>query len=276
MLNFKNGLARMGSMQPGGAMRMMLCSSSVIRFFASQNKSDSDGGNSTQKDTQYMINTKAKRYVDPPIKKEEPYIHKVNYNFEEHTKYTKTLQEELAKKSKEESDISQGLIRKIPRRHRRIYDRPKYDLDITNYEAWRCFDRPMLKNGDHSLPIVCKVIVAPKILRKVFGEGILPTRNLAATREYDFEDVNFDSFLLYDYRATTDYWGKNKEGYDYENQESIDPRRRKVKWPTNEEFWNSTENHMFRLNCTPYADFRKFRKWFMSQVNLILSKNSKG
>ena len=34
--------------------------------------------------------------------------------------------------------------------------------------------------------------------------------------EYGFEDSNFDAFLLYDFRETTDYWGPNKENYDYE------------------------------------------------------------
>jgi len=37
-----------------------------------------------------------------------------------------------------------------------------------------------------------------------------------ATSEYNFEDNNLDMFILYDYAATTAYWGPNKENYDYE------------------------------------------------------------
>ena len=52
----------------------------------------------------------------------------------------------------------------------------------------------------------------------------------------------------------------------FKNQDNIPPRKRKQRWPSVEEFWNKTEPVEFRVNCTPYADFRKFKKWFLDQV----------
>ena len=84
----------------------------------------------------------------------------------------------------------------------------------------------------HGSKVVCKIPLSPKLLKhvyiliilnviiklfkKAFGEGQLVQWNdNVATREYSFEDNNLDLFLLYDYKATTDYHGENLLDYDY-------------------------------------------------------------
>lgn len=57
-----------------------------------------------------------------------------NINREEHASYLKKV--EKAEKSIEAAK----QINLIPRRKRRVYDRPKHDLDTTNYVAWRLYD----------------------------------------------------------------------------------------------------------------------------------------
>ena len=36
--------------------------------------------------------------------------------------------------------------------------------------------------------------------------------------------------------------------------------------PTSEEFWESNEPYNFRVNCSDYSEYRKFRTWFYKQV----------
>ena len=55
----------------------------------------------------------------------EPYIHKTNYNFEQYPQYKKKVTEALEQRS------ILGELRRskiIPRRQRRIYDRPRHDI----------------------------------------------------------------------------------------------------------------------------------------------------
>lgn len=85
------------------------------------------------------------------------------------------------------------------------------------------------------------------------------TRTNSSTREYDFEDINLDLFLIYDHRQTQAYWGPNKEGYDYKNQQNIVPRKRIKPHLTEEQFWESEERQELRIECTRYADWRKFK-----------------
>lgn len=105
----------------------------------------------------------------------------------------------------------------LPRRQRRIFDRPKYDLDITNYHAWRVYDRKLMKEKTHDLVLSCKIKAAPKDVQKVFGIGATAYRNDGkATYEYDFEDNDFSIFLVYDYKATTQFWGENLKDFNYD------------------------------------------------------------
>ena len=51
----------------------------------------------------------------------------------------------------------------------------------------------------------------------------------------------------------------------------IRPMYRKKVYPTEIDFWNSEEIHEFRVNCTEYADFRKFRAWFENEVCFFIN-----
>lgn len=73
-----------------------------------------------------------------------------------------------------------------------------------------------------------------------------------ATREYDFEDNDLSRYLVYDYPL---------QG----------PRKAHIPKPLpEEEFWNSDEKHIFRVECNRYADFRKFKKWIYEEVLIII------
>lgn len=97
-------------------------------------------------------------------------------------------------------------------------------------------------------------------MKHVFGWGIPSYRNgNRSTYQYDFEDTDLSLFLVYDFKATTNYWGNNKPNFDYQNQALTNPRNRINKYPTVEEFWNSEELHQFRINSSRYADIHKFK-----------------
>ena len=87
------------------------------------------------------------------------------------------------------------------------------------------------------------------------------------TREWDFTDCNLDKFLIYDWKLTQEFGGQPLPGYDYENQNHLRPRQRKRVFPTEKEFWDFDERVEFYVNCTEYAEFRKFKYWFYREVN---------
>jgi hypothetical protein len=212
--------------------------------------------------------------IDLP-EKQPTYEHKVNYNFEQYRKYARDYKKALEIKQKaEDIELKIKTRELIPRRKRRIYNAPKYDTNIENYDAWRVYDRELSRASEFSLPVACKVALAPKFVRLAFGEGSVPMGSHRATSEYNFEDQNLDLFILYDYAATTAYWGPNKENYDYENQEHLHPRLRIKKYPTTEEFWASEEEFNFRIVCSDYAEFRKFKKWVIAKVESVKGKES--
>jgi hypothetical protein len=199
------------------------------------------------------------------------YKHEVNYNMEQNKKYTRNLNAALQRKAEKdavEAKIKSGELKIIERRRRKVYDKPKHDLSIENYHVYRKWENTLPKFDDHCVPVVCKVMISPAKLMKVFGVPNVGWDKFqrSATMEYNFEDSNWDTFLLYDYRETTDFWGPNKPNYDYENQSHIQPRKRRTKYPTREEFWASNDTYAFRINCTEYADFRKFRKWILQHM----------
>lgn len=53
------------------------------------------------------------------------------------------------------------------------------------------------------------------------------TRTKSATKEYDFEDMHMDLFMVYDYRQTQVYWGKNSGISSTSNKLSTIGRKRK-------------------------------------------------
>jgi len=225
-------------------------------------------------DNNKPINPFPVKSIDLP-EKQPTYEHKVNYNFEQYRKYGRDYKKALEIKQKAE-DIELKIKSRelIPRRKRRTYSTPKHDTNIENYGAWRVFDRELTRAHEFALPVVCKIPLAPKFVRMAFGEGNASVGSKRATREYNFEDNNLDLFILYDFSATTDYWGPNRADYDYENQEHLHPRLRIKKYPTKEEFWNSEEEFVFRLNCTEYAEFRKFKKWIIEKVDKVKNGGS--
>lgn len=117
--------------------------------------------------------------------KQERYEHPYNYNFEVYLKYTKLVREQKVKQAPK------------PVSKTRKYDKPKFDLSLTDYYVWPSFYDPFLKMNDHTERIVCKLIVSPKALVHTFGYGVKANRNTGATREFDFEDSNLDKFLVY-------------------------------------------------------------------------------
>jgi hypothetical protein len=98
------------------------------------------------------------------------YKYPYNINQEEHANYLKRV----GKAEKEILEIQQN--NSVPRRKRRIYDRPKHDLDITNYTAWRLYDpeEMMYKFWGHGAPVVAKLQLQPKWVIHAFGMGLLP------------------------------------------------------------------------------------------------------
>jgi hypothetical protein len=127
----------------------------------------------------------------------------------------------------------------------------------------------MMKVGPLSYKVICKIEVAPALVEKAFGEGFNSTRNgRYATKEWDFTDSNLDQYLVYDYKATTRYWGPNLDPLEYERLRAIKQKRYwKEPRPTFTEFWAETEKtHTFFVNATDYAEFRKFKIWFMKRI----------
>lgn len=125
----------------------------------------------------------------------------------------------------------------------------------------------MPKPAPHALKVVTKIRVSPKALIKTFGEGTRAYRHGdMGTREWDFTDCNLDKFLIYDWKLTQEFGGQPLPGYDYENQNHLRPRQRKRVFPTEKEFWDFDERVEFYVNCTEYAEFRKFKYWFYREV----------
>jgi hypothetical protein len=151
-----------------------------------------------------------------PLKIEEysTYTRHQNYNLEEQQKYSAKL---VA--ATEQRNLIQELEQKtiLPRRRRRIYDRPRYDLDISNYDCFRNIEDLVLKWSPHMFAVCCKVLAPPALVEKAFGRGLTAFRNgHYSTKEWDFTDSNFDQFLVYDYKGTSEFWGPNKTPQEYE------------------------------------------------------------
>jgi hypothetical protein len=59
--------------------------------------------------------------------KQPSYEHRQNYNFEQYLNYTKVLREMTKPKPP---------MRAVKRRARRKYDRPRFNLDLSEYFVW--------------------------------------------------------------------------------------------------------------------------------------------
>jgi hypothetical protein len=88
---------------------------------------------------------------------------------------------------------------KRDRRARRQVIRTRTSRDLTNYDAWPCTDRTLMKSAGKQ-PCIRKIKLAPAILVKAFGQPHRSRTAYDGTGEYDFEDNNLDIFNIHDYR----------------------------------------------------------------------------
>lgn len=164
---------------------------------------------------------------------------------------------------------------KKDKRTRRPIIRMRTSRDISKYEAWRCFDRQLMKTG-FKHPCIRKVQLIPADLIKAFGQPTPTETGFHTTGEYNFEDSNLDCFSICDYKKTDFYYGiERPEGDAYYNSKknlAKPPHKRQKRWPTIEQFWTSTEPQEFRLFCQDQADFRKFRVWLRKQLAEVAEK----
>ena len=58
-----------------------------------------------------------------------------------------------------------------------------------------------------------------------------------------------------------------------QDQAQVNPKKRKIKRPTFEEFWNSEEPFPFRISCERYGDFRKLKEWILAEVEKLKQTN---
>jgi hypothetical protein len=158
------------------------------------------------------------------------YKYPYNINQEEHANYLKRV----GKAEKEMKEIAESSL--LPRRKRRVYDRPKHDLDTSTYTAWRLYDpdEMMSKMWAHGATVVAKLQLQPKWVVHAFGMGLLPLNHYkSASLEFSFEDNNFSKFLLYEYRNTTNFQ-PNDPKYNYNDQEAVPDKHKKVLRPSPE------------------------------------------
>jgi hypothetical protein len=163
---------------------------------------------------------------------------------------------------------------KKDKRSRRPLIRNRSSRDISKYDAWRNYDRQLLK-GSGKQGCIRKIWLVPSELVKAFGLPAPTETGFDGTGEYNFEDSNLDTFNIADYRQTDFYHGLNRpEGDAYYNSDKNirkPPHKRDRKWPTIEEFWESTDPKEFRLSCQDQADFRKFRVWLRKTLREVQS-----
>lgn len=91
------------------------------------------------------------------------------------------------------------------------------------------------------------------------------------TGYFDFEDTNLDLYRIFDYKKTDLYHGLPREDSFYTTEKNMKrpEKRRKRKWPSQEEFWELETPIEFRVLCSNKADWRKFRKWLRRHLHLI-------
>jgi len=237
------------------------------------------------------------------FKKKQPRLQlNYNYNFFQHKEFTKFFETQVEKDKKkdllekrllkylknvedkhtdkkldemflkreeipdyEDVDITE-LLEQKDKKNTRLRIKTRSSSDTTNYDAWRVFDRGLIRYNDHELS-KCTLRVSPVALKRAFGEPLPPRHGVNVTGEYDFEDLNLDTFLIFDYNQTLLSFGFNREDAYYEKQKKYRELHREKKWPSPDEFWNSTEIQVFKIDCSTYADWRKFRRWIIEKCD---------
>lgn len=149
---------------------------------------------------------------------------------------TDNLDPNLIRIPREFEDLSVDDVTPIAYRRSAIKKkimRSRSNKVLTNYDAWRSFDRKMHKGGGQH-PAVALITVAPATLIKAFGRPDNGACFDTSTGEFNFEDNNLDCFCLFDYKQTDLYHGMNREDDFYTADKNMkkSPRFRKRKWPT--------------------------------------------
>ena len=178
------------------------------------------------------------------MKKQNRITINYNYNYEQHKEYTKMFKEveiqdkqeqiqemKLLKYIKENPDRHnvkhrlmkkivvpldkipnfpvdiEGYTPKVSKKSRRHYQAKKFDTSLDGYTSWRCWDREMdfLNPLNH---VFLPVKLSPKKLMKTFGIPLFKTCN-QSTGSYIFEDINFDMFMVTDWKCTQLQHGLN-------------------------------------------------------------------
>jgi len=98
--------------------------------------------------------------------------------------------------------------RKAETQRKRVYTRS--DKSLKDYDAWRSVDRQLIVVTGKD-DAVCRMMIAPALLKKAFGSPDKTASGFQGTGQYDFEDSNLDLFRILDYKQTTFYHGLNRE-----------------------------------------------------------------
>lgn len=193
------------------------------------------------------------------------YTYNLNYNYEQDWEYGVKVQDALDQRQVLEKVKNEPFQ---TRQSRVVWDKPRLDTDISAYDCWQEYgDMMMSKEYPHELRVVFKLEVSPKVMVHCFGESLISDRNdVYSTKEWDFVDSNFDQFLVYDFKSSTSFWGENKSEEWYANNINRKPRFRRDPQLSPEEFWTSEEPHAFRVNCSRYAQWPKFRAWLLKEI----------
>ena len=70
------------------------------------------------------------------------------------------------------------------------------------------------------------------------------------------------------------YHGLNREDEYYQSPKNLRKplHKRKRKWPTIEEFWQSEEPIEWKVKADDYADVRRFKRWFRAELRKSMSQ----
>ena len=161
--------------------------------------------------------------------------------------------------------------RKARTQRKRIYTRS--DRYLQNYDAWRVFDRK-LGAPEPKSKAVCKIEVAPALLKRAFGSPDDSEYGFSTTGMYDFEDSFLDLYRLIDYKQTDYYHGLPREPEFYDTPRNLrkQAHKRARPYPSYDEFWALEEPIPFRLMASYQADWRRFRRWFRKHLMEIEGK----
>jgi len=123
---------------------------------------------------------------------------------------------------------------------KRVYTRS--DRSLKNYDVWRVHDR-QLSAPEPKSKAVCKIEIAPALLKRAFGSPDMSELGATTTGHYDFEDTFLDLYRLLDYKETDLYHGLPREPEFYETPKNLKrpKHKRQRPYPTVDEFWESQE-----------------------------------